>query len=171
MTSLPAPRALSNATEIFGLHRPGVRGKTVGRKPDRFITDRIRIPRDFQHFQKSVTFVADVFFVSAIPFLIALSWKIKFVTVEHIRTQTATQLSNSLAKVCRLYGRASYNVKVILLDMEFEPVETIMHEDHAGETEHDIRVIKERGRSTITTLPFKKCPRRVIIELVYFIVL
>ena len=76
-----------------------------------------------------MTLVADVFFVNEIPFLVALFRGIKFVTVKHIRTQKAKQLSNSLAKVCGLYGRASYNVKVILLDMEFEPVEDIMPEN------------------------------------------
>ena len=73
-----------------------------------------------------MTLEASVFFVNEIPFLISLSHKIKFATVEHIRTQTATQLSNSLAKVYILYGRTSYNVKVILLDMEFEPVDVVI---------------------------------------------
>ena len=128
-----------------------------------------------------MTLVADVFFVNEITFLIALSCKIKFVTVKHIRTRTSTQLSNSLAKVCRLYVRTSYSVTVILLDMEFEPVDAIMPEtvtcnftaarEHVGEIERKIRVIKERGRSTITTFPFKKCPCRALIELVYFVVL
>ena len=122
-------------------------------KPERVITKRIQIPRDFQCFQKSVTLVADVFFVFEIPFLITLSRKIKFVTMEHIGTQTATQLSNSLAKVWCIYGRVSYNVKYILLDMEFEPVEAIMPKTvtcnfaaarkHVGEIERDIHVIKE----------------------------
>ena len=88
--------------------------------------ERIRIPRDFRCFQKSETLVADVFFVNNIPFLVTLSSKIRFVTVEHIGTQIATQLSNSLAKACRLYGRTSYSVEAIFLDMEFEPVEAIM---------------------------------------------
>ena len=78
------PRALSNATEIFGPYLPGVRGKSVRRKLDRVITDRICIPRDFQRIQQSVTCVADIFFMNEIPFLITLSRKMKFVTVEHI---------------------------------------------------------------------------------------
>ena len=128
-----------------------------------------------------MTLVADVFFVNEIPFLIIPSRKIKIVTVEHIRTQTATQLSNSLAQVFRLYGCASYNVKVIPLDIKFEPVETIMPEtvtcnfsearEHVGEIEHEIRFIKERVRNNIAILPFKKSLNRVIIELVYFTVL
>ena len=65
--------------------------------------------------------------------------------------------------------------------MEFEPVEATMPKtvtcnfaaawEHVEEIEREICVIKERGRSTITTLPFKKCPRRVLIKLVYFVVL
>ena len=73
-----------------------------------------------------MTLVADILCVLEISFLIALSCKIQSVTMDHIQMRTATQLSKSLAKVCRLYGRTSYNVKVILLDMEFEPLETIM---------------------------------------------
>ena len=70
--------------------------------------------------------------------------------------------------------RLHVNVKVILLAMEFEPVQIIMPEtatcifaaarEHVGDIEHEIHVIKERGRSTITNTPFKKCPHRVIIE-------
>ena len=78
------PRALSNANDFFGPRIPGVRGETVRQKPERVITERIQIPRYFQCFQKSVTLVADVFFVNEIPFLITLSRKIKFVTVERI---------------------------------------------------------------------------------------
>ena len=82
------PRALSNETEIIGPHLPDIRGNTVKRKPNRVITNQIQTPRDFQRFQNYVTFVADVFFVYEIPFLIMLSRGIKFVTVEHIRIRT-----------------------------------------------------------------------------------
>ena len=40
------PRALSNANETFGPHLPGIRGKTLRKKPERVITERIQISRD-----------------------------------------------------------------------------------------------------------------------------
>ena len=67
------PKALSDAKDIFGPHLPGVRGKTVRQPPTRVNTDTVSIPRDFQRLHKSVTLVADVFFVNEIPFLITLS--------------------------------------------------------------------------------------------------
>ena len=45
-------------------------------------------------------------FVNNIPFLITMSRKIKFITVEHIPTRTAKQLSKGLKRVMRLYSRA-----------------------------------------------------------------
>ena len=44
-------------------------------------------------------------------------------------------------------------------------------QEHVGQIEDEIRVIKERGRSTSTTLPLKKRSCWIIIELVYFTVL
>ena len=44
-------------------------------------------------------------------------------------------------------------------------------QEHVGKIELEICVIKEQGRSTIKTLPFKICPCQVIIELLYVTVL
>ena len=43
--------------------------------------------------------------------------------------------------------------------------------EHVGEIEREIQVIEERGCATLNTIPFKKVPRRVITEIVYFVVL
>ncbi len=41
-------------------------------------------------------------------------------------------------------------------------------QEHAGEIERKIRVIKERASGTISTLPYKVLPKLVIIELLHF---
>jgi hypothetical protein len=43
--------------------------------------------------------------------------------------------------------------------------------EHAGEIERKIRVIKESARGTFNTLPYKKIPRVVVIELLHFCVM
>ncbi len=43
--------------------------------------------------------------------------------------------------------------------------------EHARDMEWKIRVIKERGRGMISTLPYEMIPKLMIIELMYFCVM
>ena len=47
-------------------------------------------------------------------------------TVEHIPSLTPDQLSKSLNKVIKLYGRGGFIIRVILMDMEFEKVAELL---------------------------------------------
>ncbi len=50
-------------------------------------------------------------------------------------------------------------------------INTTAAREHVPEVERKIRLIKERGRGILNTLPFKKMPRLVLIELIYHVVL
>ena len=137
----------------------------------------MEIPREFQLLHKSVTLVTNVFFVNKIPFFITLSRDLCFVTVEHMRSRTSNQRIRYMNKTCSLYAHASYNVEILLLDMEFDPVSSkMLHgtvnmaeaREHVGDIEREIRVGKERERAMLNTLPFRAVPQKVITELVYF---
>ena len=54
---------MANTKVIFGHHLVGVRVKTVRSTPKWVDSDLIEIPREFQLLHKSITFVADIFFV------------------------------------------------------------------------------------------------------------
>ena len=69
-----------------------------------------------------MTLAADVFFVDGIAFLLTVSRNIKFITAEHVATRTAKSLSNHFDRVIQVYTRASFNVRTILMDGEFEKV-------------------------------------------------
>ena len=67
-----------------------------------------------------------------------------------------------------------------MMDMEFKKLKTLMPhvalnttaaQEHVGEIELKIRVIKERARSTLNTLPYKKLPKRMVIELLHLCVM
>ena len=67
-----------------------------------------------------------------------------------------------------------------MMDMEFEKLKPLMPHvalnttaarEHVGEIEQKIRVIKERTRGTFNTLPYKKLPRMMVIELLHFCVM
>jgi len=67
-----------------------------------------------------------------------------------------------------------------MMDMEFEKLKPLMPhvafnttaaQEHVGEKEQKTRVIKERARGTFNTLPYKKLPRMMVIELLHFCVM
>ncbi len=68
----------------------------------------------------------------------------------------------------------------VLMDNELESlknlvpiivVNTTAAKEHVPEIEHRIRLIKEQGRGILNTLPYKKMPQLMLIELIYHIVL
>ncbi|KAL7461208.1 hypothetical protein ACHAXS_001628 [Conticribra weissflogii] len=98
-------------------------------------------------------------FVDGIPFLVTMSRGIKFITTEHIPTQTISQLKQSLVHVMQLYSRAGFVVQTILVDGQFEGlkaqlsntvVNTTPSSEHVGDIERCLRLIKERGRAIVS---------------------
>ena len=68
----------------------------------------------------------------------------------------------------------------VLMDNEFKKlrnlvsllvVNTTPAKEHVPEVEQCIRLIKEPGRGILNTLPFKKMPQIILIELIYHVVL
>jgi hypothetical protein len=109
--------------------------------------------------------------------MVTLSRGISLVTIEFLSSRTAKQLANSIERVVRIYGRASFIVQTSMMDMEFEKfkdllpniaLNTTAAREHVGEIEMKIRVIKERARGMISTLPYKMLPKLVIIKLLHF---
>ena len=107
---------------MFGPYRAEVRGGTVRIAPNRVEPEYIMIPKDFILLHKKVVLVADAMFVNNVAFLIKISRKIKFLTVEHLKSRSSKQLVHSLKNVMRLYGRNIQHVTTILTDMEFTSV-------------------------------------------------
>ena len=68
----------------------------------------------------------------------------------------------------------------MMMDMEFEKlvdllpsvaINTTAAREHVGEIERKIRVIKERARGTMNTLPYPQLPRLMTIELMHFCIM
>ena len=94
--------------------------------------------------------------------------------------RTATQLSNSLIKIVKLYACTGFIVRVIMMDQEFDKVEeacdmveinTTAARKHVGEIERFICTIKEHSHALMSDLPYNILPRQITIHLVYFAVL
>ena len=70
--------------------------------------------------------MADVMYVNINMFMITSARKIKFITIEHIRSRTYDQILKTLNKMINLYGRGGFIIHVILMDLEFEKVANLM---------------------------------------------
>ena len=79
-----------------------------------------------------------------------------------------------------LYACRGFQVGTVLMDNEFKKlrnlvpilaINTTAAKEHVPEVERKIRLIKERGRGILNTLPFKRMPRLMLIELIYHVVL
>jgi hypothetical protein len=119
-------------------------------------------------------------FVNGVPFLVSMARGLSLVTAEHMPTRTAKQLVAGIVRVMDLYLRGGFQVGTVLMDNEFEKlwnlvpvlaVNTTATKEHVPEVERRIRLIKECGRGILNTLPFKKMPQIMLIELIYHVVL
>jgi hypothetical protein len=171
---------ITNARTIFGPDLASIRGKTVGQTPLPVVADYVAVPFSLVEQNKVVTMAAGVFFVDGMAFLITMSCRIKFITVEHVPVQTATNLSKHLTQVLQVYERAGFRVRTILTDGEFEKVRELIPrvecnmtaaKEHVSKAERIIRMVKERMRGLLGTLPFQHLPRHMKIEFIYFMVL
>jgi hypothetical protein len=160
-----------NANRIFGPDLANLRGKTTRKKPEHVRVDYVEISRDLVDMHKYVTLVADVMFVNGLPFLVTSSRGISLVTIEYLPSRTAKRLALT---------RGGFVVQTMMMDMEFEKivdllpnvtVNTMAAREHLGEIERKIRVIKERARGTMNTLPYPQLPRLMTIEMMHFCIM
>ena len=119
-------------------------------------------------------------FMNGLPFLVTSSRGLSLVTIEHLPSRTAKHLVQTLERVFRIYSSIGFIVQTAMMDMEFEKLKPLMPhvalnttaaQEHIGEIDQKIRVIKERARGTFNTLPHKKLPRMMVIELLHFCVM
>jgi hypothetical protein len=159
-------RNIQNASRIFGPDLANLRGKMTRTKPEHVRADYVKILWDFMELHKYVTIVADIMFVNGLPFFVTSLKCISLVTIKFLPSRTAKHLANSMEHVVRIYGKAGFIVQTSMMDMEFEKLRDLLPnvalntkaaQEHVGEIEKKIRVIKERARGTISTLPCMKC--------------
>ena len=170
---------VTNAHQIFGPDLAGIWGRTV-RRPPESVTTYMKILRAILELHQLVMLAVDVMFVDGVPFLVSVARGLNLVTAEFTPSQTAKQLAAGITRMIDLYARGGFQVGTVLMDNEFEKLQNLVPilainttaaKEHVPEVERKIRLIKERGRGILNTLPFKKMPRLMLIELVYHMVL
>ncbi len=119
-------------------------------------------------------------FVNGVPFLVSASRGLNLIATEHTPSRTAKNLAVGITRIMALYARGGFQVGTVLMDNKFKSLQnlvlilvinTTVAKEHVLEIEERIRLIKERGRDILNTLPYKTVPQLMLIELIYHVVL
>ena len=163
------------AEKIYGPDIAALKGKTVRTEPLRVNTEIIAVPERIKKLHHNVILGGDIIFVNGHPFLTTFSNNIKLTTVEYMANRNVKTIMNGLTKVINLYNSCGFNVKLMLMDNDFAPLESDLNEkgvilnttganDHVPATECNNRVIKERVRAGWSRLPYKACIPKIIVQ-------
>ena len=173
-------RDVKNAEHIFGPDLGILKGKTV-RRSSPVVTPNVIPAPSFLRAYADVTLAIDVMRVNGIPFLITVSRHLKFGSVHHLTNQSKDTLVAAIKHSTAIYKLRGLRVKIIKADGQFKPLEPdinhmemflncVSEDEHVPEIERYIRTTKERMRCVVTTLPFKRLPPRMVVELAHYAV-
>ena len=135
----------------------------------------VPLPLPVLEHHRNVTLCVDFFFVQGVGFLHTISRNIGFRTVAPVADRTRKTILLELQAVIKLYTARGFVVADIHCDNEFECVRhdlmpthlnVVAADGHVGEVERSIRTIKERLRSCVHGLPFRRLPKLIIRHMV-----
>jgi hypothetical protein len=172
--------AVKNVNPIFRPDLAGVRGRMVRTTPEPVCIDYVQIPMAILDRHSLVTLTIDCMFVNGVPFLVSAPRGLNLITAEHTPSRTAKNLTVGITRIMALYARGGFQIGTVLMDNEFKSLQnlvpilvinTTVAKEHVPEIKQRIRLIKEHGRGTLNTLPYKKTPQLMLIKLIYHVVL
>ena len=166
------------AMNLFGPTLESIRGKTKRQQspvaPDREISDRPLLAVDMEIFM-------DIMFIDGMPALVSVAGDTKYLQVTWIKSRNYRDVMPVVLKHISVLARQGFKVTGLTADGEgaiakteealpegcqFKPQST---EQHVGAIEVWIRIIKERMRGIMATLPFR-LDRTLLMWLLLFVV-
>ena len=111
---------------------------------------------------------ADIFYVQGDPFFHTISRKVQFRTVAPLLNRNKATLLREIKPVLAMYKPRGFNISDLHADMEFECIRNDVlpsrlnvtaADNHVGKVKQSIWTMKERARTTIHGLLFKRLPK------------
>ena len=169
-------RDILAAEDIFGGDLGCLKGKTVRRAPT-----QVKIPHASPQLplaRKKVVLSIDIMYVNDIPFLMTISRDLQFGSAQALSDETYKSIYGALHKIIKVYLHYGFCVTHILGDGQFENLDPskivpgvtlniVARSEHVPKVERYIRTVKEWTWSVYNSLPFKRFPTRLLVEIVY----
>ena len=159
---------VNRAEIIYGSPVPYLKGHMVRRKPQAHDKiEKIPLPPMIAQHHLDVALAMDFFFVNGNIFFLTKSNKIDFLTAQYCISRSLRTIITALESIINKYRCRSFKLTDFHGDSEFdkeklkdflEPaiLHTYAREEHVGFIERPIRSIKERCRSTVHGIPYKR---------------
>jgi hypothetical protein len=171
------PDDARRALHIYGPDVATLKGKMTrsAAAPRAPTFEAIPLPAPIASHHCNVTLCADFFFVQGIGFLHTISRGIGFRTVSQVADRSHDTILRELKAVINLYTVRGLTVCDVHADQEFACVREEIRpiamnistaDTHVGDIERSIRTIKERLRSCVHGLPFRRLPKIMISHMV-----
>ena len=167
------PADARRADIIYGPDIATIKGKCKRREAAARVPtfEAVPIPPPVLAHHLDITLCLDFFFVQGLGFYHSISRNVGFRTVKPIADRTKGAIVSSAKADIALYAARGFHVRDAHADHEFEcardalrPVvlNIVPPDSHVGEVERSIQTIKERLRSCVHGLPFKRLPKLMI---------
>ena len=171
-------RDVERAHKIYGPDLAAIKGKTTSKKKARANVDVI-----VKHVRAEQVLHADIMFVNGEPFLVSISMPLGLLMVTDLKgRRTAAAVRDALWSQLAVYDAERFKVMMILTDGEgaIAKISELIRRrgiqvniagagQHVPAIERQIRMIKERCRGIINTLPFT-IAKPLIKYLLYYVV-
>ena len=176
-------RDVDVALKIYGPSVALLKGKTVCKTAPVARQDVVEVPKEIRMLHKRVTLSIDIFFVNGIPYFATLSMKICFLSVTHLPNRKIPTIFKALKAMHNYYLQRGFQIVFIKGDGEFKPLKDLIEselfggptmnltsaKEHEPYIERKTRVIKERLRAIIYSMPVNAVPSLVMIHMVLFV--
>jgi hypothetical protein len=167
-----------------------IKGKTVRTKPNPVMIDIYTAVKE----KHNIILAVDIMQFTSLISLVTVSRNIKFITAMHLSDQKKKTIVHAVKQAIAVYQGKGHTVTdieftetekkpihPILADNEFEAirekkgkcdirVNVTAKSEHVPEVERQNRVIKERARAIIQTLPYNHTPKKIRIALIQYVV-
>ena len=167
---------VDNAQIIFGKDLGAIKGRTIRGK-----LNNVEIPfisaRDPLY--KNLSMCVDLMEINGVQMLVSVTRKLKLLMARFLPSKTKEDVFNATKEMIDEYSRHGFEITAILSDGASEFISagvsmathrvrwnTVAKNQHVPEIERNIRLIKERCRSIINTLPFQ-VPQSIIEHMVH----
>jgi hypothetical protein len=136
------------------------------------------VPKHIMERHPDVTLCIDLMCINKLPFLATISRHIKFGTIEAAKSRHHKVLLPALKNAKRLCALRGFRVRHCHVDNQFEgmrhellelgmQLNVVAEAEHVPEIERHVRTIKERTHCVCDTVPFKRMPARMTMEMAH----
>jgi hypothetical protein len=171
-------QGILNAEHVGGPDPGSLKGKTVRKASDQVrYGGLVPIPGTIMAHYWKVVLCVYVMKVNKMTFLVKNNRGIKFGTVAWLKTVEAETILAHITEVHNAYVKRVFLLEIVKVDGQFEPIRGALaelgitlnkcsREEHVPVAERRIHTLKERCKCICNTLPFKKLPGMVIVQMV-----